>query len=414
MSTPVINSVSRQTRHGHFRTWAEVSLSALRDNFAAIRRHVGANVEVCAVVKADAYGHGSIYCARALEADGARWLGVTSTNEALRLRDNGVHARILVMTGFWHGDEDAIVAESLTPAVWAPWHIDVLQRAANDRGENVAVHLKLNTGMNRLGADLADWRELFLAFQRSPRVKLEGVFSHFASSEVLDAASVAAQAAEFDAMLRELHGRGVKPLYEHIANTAAVASRPNSWCNFVRPGIALYGYMLPLTNERNSTAASPDPTGSSIARSADHQDTRSSSDFASSLQPVLSWKTRIIALRRVSAGTPIGYGGRFIAARPSVIAVVPVGYADGLSRQLSNRGRMIVRDTCVPIAGSISMDVTTLDLTTVADVEVGDEVTIIGSTPGCSIDAWEHARLDNTVVYETLTSIGKRVPRVYV
>src|SRR5690349_3905675 len=222
MSTPLIHS-ARHTRHAHYRTWAEVSLSALRDNFEAVRGHVGPKVEVCAVVKADAYGHGAIYCARALEADGARWLGVTSTNEGLRLRDNGVTARVLVMTGFWHGDEDAIVSESLTPAVWAPWHIDVLQRAADQHGEDVAVHLKLNTGMNRLGADMAEFREVLLSLQRAPRVKLEGVFSHFASSEVLDAPSVAAQAAEFDAMLRELHSRGFKARYEHIANTAAIA-----------------------------------------------------------------------------------------------------------------------------------------------------------------------------------------------
>lgn len=396
MSTPTIHS-ARQTRHAHFRTWAEVSLNALRDNFDAVCRHVGKDVEVCAVVKADAYGHGAIYCARALEADGAQWLGVTSTNEGLRLRDNAVRARILVMTGFWHGDEDAIVAEGLTPAVWAPWHIDVLQRAADQRGENVAVHLKINTGMNRLGADAAEFREIVLAFQRAPRVKLEGVFSHFASSEVLDAASVAAQTVEFDAMLRDLHARGLKPRYEHIANTAAVASRPNTWRNFVRPGIALYGYMLPLTREREAQAPITMP-----------------GDLVSELQPVLSWKTRIIALRRISPGTPVGYGGRFVAQRESVIGVVPVGYADGLSRQLSNRGRMIVRDECVPIAGAVSMDVTTLDVTDVADVEVGDEVTILGASPRCSIDAWEHARFANTVVYESLTSIGKRVPRIYV
>jgi alanine racemase len=397
MSTPTINS-ARHTRHAHYRTWAEVSLAALRDNFDALRRHVGPSVELCAVVKADAYGHGAIHCARALEADSAKWLGVTSTNEGLRLRDNGITARVLVMTGFWHGDEDAIVTEALTPAVWSAWHIDALQRAADLRGENVAVHLKINTGMNRLGADLSEFREILLALQRSPRVKLEGVFSHFASSEVLDAPSVAAQAAEFDAMLRELQTRGIKARYEHIANTAAVAARPNTWRNFVRPGIALYGYMLPLTRARDAAdaPAANDP------------------ELLRQLQPVLSWKTRIIALRRITPGTPVGYGGRFVSKRPSLIAVIPVGYADGLSRQLSNRGRMIVRDQCVPIAGAVSMDVTTLDVTDAHDVEIGDEVTILGASEHCTIDAWEHARLANTVVYETLTSIGKRVPRVYV
>jgi alanine racemase len=395
MSLPLIHSV-RHTRHAHYRTWAEVSLHALRDNFAAVRRHVGKDVEVCAVVKADAYGHGAIYCARSLEADGARWLGVTSTNEGLRLRDNRIASRILVMTGFWHGDEEAIVSEALTPAVWAPWHIDVLQRAADQHGEDVSVHLKLNTGMNRLGADLADFREILLSLQRAPRVTIEGVFSHFASSEVLDAASVPAQAAEFDAMMRELHSRGVKPRYEHIANTAALASRPNTWRNFVRPGIALYGYMLPLTRERGEVSCDKPP------------------ELLCQLQPVLSWKTRIIALRRISPGTPVGYSARFVSKRESVIAVIPVGYADGLSRQLSNRGRMIVRDQCVPIAGAISMDVTMLDVTDIPGIEVGDEVTIMGASPHCTIDAWEHARLANTVVYETLTSIGKRVPRVYV
>lgn len=412
MSTPLIHP-ARQTHHAHYRTWAEVSLNALRDNFHAVRRRVGNGVEVCAVVKADAYGHGAVHCANALEADGAAWLGVTSPNEGLLLRNNGVRVRLLVMTGFWHGDEDAVVAESLTPAVWAPWHIDALQRAAEQRAENVAVHLKVNSGMNRLGAELADFREIVLALQRSPRVKLEGVFSHFASSEVLDAPSVAAQTAEFDAMLRELHARGLRPTYEHIANTAAVASRANTWRNFVRPGIALYGYMLPLTQERKSLGEAADVIegGKSPGQGSGSSD---KNDLLPQLQPVLCWKTRIIALRHISPGTPVGYGARFVAQRESVIAVLPVGYADGLSRQLSNRGRMIVRDQCVPIAGAISMDITTLDVTDVPDVEVGDEVTILGSTESCAIDAWEHARLANTVVYETLTSIGKRVPRVYV
>jgi alanine racemase len=409
MSTPLIHT-ARQTHHAHYRTWAEVSLNALRDNFHAVRRHVGKNVEVCAVVKADAYGHGAVHCANALQSDGAEWLGVTSPNEGLLLRNNGIRVRLLVMTGFWHGDEDALVAESLTPAVWAPWHIDALQRAADQRGENVAVHLKLNTGMNRLGAELAEFREILLALQRSPRVKLEGAFSHFASSEVLDAASVAAQTAEFDSMLRELHSRGFRPRYEHIANTAAIASRPNTWRNFVRPGIALYGYMLPLTRERKPAGAADN----AIATPGTTQVLGDNNELLPKLQPVLCWKTRIIALRHISPGTPVGYSARFVAQRESVIAVLPVGYADGLSRQLSNRGRMVVRDECVPIAGAISMDITTLDVTDVPDVEVGDEVTILGSTDRCTIDAWEHARLANTVVYETLTSIGKRVPRVYV
>jgi alanine racemase len=409
MSTPLIHS-ARQTHHAHYRTWAEVSLNALRDNFHAVRRHVGKNVEVCAVVKADAYGHGAVHCANALQSDGAEWLGVTSPNEGLLLRNNGIRVRLLVMTGFWHGDEDALVAESLTPAVWAPWHIDALQRAADQRGENVAVHLKLNTGMNRLGAELAEFREILLALQRSPRVKLEGAFSHFASSEVLDAASVAAQTAEFDSMLRELHSRGFRPRYEHIANTAAIASRPNTWRNLVRPGIALYGYMLPLTRERKPAGAADNAR----ATRGTTQVLGDNNELLPKLQPVLCWKTRIIALRHISPGTPVGYSARFVAQRESVIAVLPVGYADGLSRQLSNRGRMVVRDECVPIAGAISMDITTLDVTDVPDVEVGDEVTILGSTDRCTIDAWEHARLANTVVYETLTSIGKRVPRVYV
>lgn len=371
-------------------TWAEVSLANLAHNFHVVQAHVGSSL-VCAVVKADAYGHGAVACSRALEEAGARWFGVTTTDEALPLRQAGIRGRILLMTGFWRGEEEEVVRQNLTATVWEPWHFALLERAAARLGvRSVPVHLKIDTGMGRLGTSLEQLPALLEMLKSTPHLELEGLCTHFASSEVVDAPEMEAQTAKFDAAEIMVREAGFAPAIFHLANTAAVVSRPVSWRSMVRPGLALYGYSLPL---QRSGDLGPETVA------------------ALDLRPVLSWKTLVLSVHDAAAGQALGYGGTFVTKAPSRIAVLPLGYADGLLRRLSNRGRVIVRDHYAPMVGRISMDLTLVDVTGIPGVALGDEVTLIGSSQNCAVDAWEMARLAETLPYEILCGISKRVPR---
>jgi alanine racemase len=377
------------------RTWAEVSLPALGENFRAVQHHVGQGVAICAVVKADGYGHGAVECARALESEGAAWLGVTDAAEGLALRGAGVEARILLMTGIWKGEEDGIVAHNLTPTIWEPWHIDSLERAAQKRHSDLpehrlSVHLKLDTGMNRLGAAPAALPHLCERLLACKHLRLEGVSTHFASAEVLDADDAKRQMQRFDEGLAFLEGHGLRPPLVHMGNSAAMSARPDTWKTMVRPGIALYGYSLAFTRGGTPAAVPALP-----------------------LRPVLSWKTRVLTVKDVAAGQAVGYMGTFVTRAPSRIAVLPVGYADGYPRLLSNRARVIVRGEFAPVVGRVSMDLTIADVTRIRGVAVGDEVILIGQNAGKSVDAVELAHLCESVPYEILCGLSQRVPRVY-
>jgi alanine racemase len=373
-------------------TWAQVSLENLRYNFGVVQRHIGTGVTVCAVVKADAYGHGATECAKALEQEGVRWLGVTSLDEAIPLRDAGIHARILLMTGFWRGEEEEIIRLQLTPTVWEPGQVELLEKAAARLSAKLPVHLKVDTGMGRLGVDPEDLYEITSALKASPHLALEGLSTHLASSEILDAPSVNEQLQKFAQVRILLRNEGFDPPLVHVANTGAVISHRESWNSMVRPGIALYGYHLPF--ER----AGREVSGSKLRLD---------------VKPVLTWKTRILSLRDVRANQALGYGGTYVTKAPARIAVLPVGYADGLNRALSSRGRVIVREHYAPILGRISMDLTLADVTGLPGIAVGDEVVLLGAVDGLSVDAREHAELASTNVYEILCAISKRVPRKY-
>jgi len=372
-------------------TWADVSLGNLRQNFRTVQKHVGAKVTVCAVVKADAYGHGAVECSRALEAEGARWLGVTSLDEAIPLREAGVRSRILLMTGFWQGEQSEIVRLQLTPTVWEPGQVELLEKAAARLGAAChPVHLKVDTGMGRLGVALEGLPAVLSALKSAPHLALEGFSTHLASSEIMDAPSVQEQEQCFERARKMVREAGFDPALVHVANTGAVISRRETWNNMVRPGIALYGYYLPFQR------AGREVSGSTLRLA---------------VKPVLTWKTRILSLRDFPAGHALGYGGTYVTKAPTHVAVLPVGYADGYNRQLSNRGRVIVRDHYAPIVGSISMDLTLADVTGIPEVSVGDEVILLGVRDGLSVDAVEHARLAGSTPYEILCNISKRVPR---
>lgn len=370
-------------------TWAEIDLSALRHNFRTMNRLVGEQTTVCAVIKADAYGHGIEHVAVALQKEGAEWLGVTSTDEGVQVRDAGVNTRILLMTGFWHGEEEEVVARNLTPSVWDPWQVESLQQTAARRGARARIHLKVDTGMTRFGIGMTDLPKTLELIRQSPNLELEGVFTHLASAEVVDAPDVEAQREKF-AQVREVVGQhGFAPRYFHMANTAATICHPETRDLMVRPGIAMYGYI-----QRFAWASGGRGPG-----------------FPIDLKPVLSWKTNIISIRQVPAGRFVGYNGTFITTRRTRIAGLPIGYADGLNRRMSNRGRFIVRDHYAPIIGRISMDITLLDVTDIPEAQIGDEVLVIGSSKSCQVNAWHHAHFADTIAYEILCAISERVPR---
>jgi alanine racemase len=380
-------------------TWAEISLTALLHNYATIRDWVAPNATVCAVVKADAYGHGAVECARAMEIEGATWFGVTCPEEGVKLRQGGITSRILLMSGFWRGDESAVVEHDLTPAIWSWEHIEALENAVTNfrHGRPVKedhpfpVHLKIDTGMHRLGADVSELPVLFEALHSAKNVSLEGVMTHIASAEVFDAPQNFAQSEKFEEAVAKVREAGFHPIYLHSANGAALASRSETWMNMVRPGLSLYGYYLPFTSV---VTHAPDAS------------------MELDIKPVLSWKTRIIAIRDVEAGQGIGYNSTYITKSPSRIAILPVGYADGLNRQLSNHGRVIVRNDYAAMVGLVSMDLTAIDITGIPGVSIGDEVVLLGSTDERHVvTAWDHARISDTTPYEILCNISKRVPR---
>lgn len=372
-------------------TWAEVNLAALQRNFRAVKSFLTPEAAICCVVKCDAYGHGSVECSRALQDAGATWFGVTSTEEAVKLRRGSVTARILVMTGFWRGEEEEILESDLTPAIWSAEHVRLLQQAAERRPKRkVPVHVKVDTGMSRLGVQMTELPALIATLKAAEDLQVEGVFSHLASSETLDAESARQQVARFEDVRKIFREHGITPSYEHLANSAAVVGRRETWHNMVRPGLLLYGGCLPL--EANGTKPK----------------------MPIELTPVLSWKTRVIALKDLPAGQAIGYGGNYVTQAPMRIAVIPAGYGDGFSRHLSSRGRVIIRDQYAPIVGNVSMDLVTVDVTNIAGTSIGDEVVLIGRTEHCRIDVEEHAMHTQTIPYEILCGLSPRVPRKYV
>ncbi len=380
----------------------------MRHNFRVLQQHLGPDVTICAVVKCNAYGHGVEECAPALEEAGAKWFGVTSTDEGIVLREVGITGRILVMCGLYSGEEEEALRHSLTPAVFRLEQAQALARAVARQGRKqpAAIHLKIDTGMGRLGIPLSELESFAQGVKRLPEIELEGVFSHLASSEILDDQDTSQQIERFAAALQTLAEHGLHPPIRHLANSSAVLRRPNSWHTFVRPGLALYGY-------EQSPSHLNGPAAMALAPQL--------------LRPALAWKTHIIGLRDVPAGQALGYGGAYVTRAPARIAVVSVGYGDGLSRKVSTlagmnvessagdpllgRGEVLLRGQRAPMVGRISMDLTLVDVTQISGTAIGDEVVLIGTSGRQRISAVDLARSSDTVVYETLCNLSKRVPR---
>lgn len=362
-------------------TFAEISLTRLAENLQAVRACVGDGVEVMAVVKANAYGHGVEQAARALASAGADWFGVTGAGEAAELRRAGIEHPILLLSGFWPGEEEAIATLRLAPAIFSDEQLRLLNAEGERRGAVLPFHLKINTGMTRLGLD-PDQLPGFLEQVRLCRsVRLDGLMSHFASAENPDETQSLEQMAVFQRVCGTARAAGFQPRFFHLANSAGLARFPESRHNLVRPGLALYGYQSP--------------------------------GHGLKLTPALSLHSRIMSVRAVPAGTPIGYGAGYVARQASRIAAVPAGYADGINRRLSNRGHALVRGCCAPIVGRVSMDLTLLDVTAIDGASPGDAVVFIGRQGRREVTAADHADWAGTIPYEILCNLGPRVPRIH-
>lgn len=370
-----------------YRSWVEISREQIAANFRAVRTLVGPEIGVMPVVKADAYRHGAVEISKVLTASGAKWLAVSNVEEGIALRQESIHARILVMADFLPNGREATMAHDLTPVLHSLEDIGELEALARKLGRRVAFHLKLDTGMGRLGTRAAAAR-ICEALNEAPTVYLEGLMTHFASVSDYRVRQTEEQTETYWRVIEALRQAGIHAPYSHLSSTGAIAfCRRDAWGNLVRPGQCIYGYVSPA---RGPAPASQLP-----------------------VKPALAWKAAVLAVKHVPEGALIGYGGMFRTTAPMRIAILAVGYADGLPHRLSNRGHVIACGARAPILGAVSMDVTTIDATHCPHLKPGDAVTIIGSEGGVTIDAQDIARVAGTISYNVLCAISSRVKRVY-
>lgn len=367
-------------------TRAEINLGHLRHNLHLIQKSVG-TVPVWAVLKADGYGHGAKAVARTLERDGAAGVCVSLVEEGIELRDAGIKIPILVIGGHYARAWSDVIAHRLTPMLHDPGQIEALAEEVRYLGlESVDVHIKLDTGMGRLGITHKELPRLVSALEHNPEVRLNGLMTHYGCADLPGEGHLEQQFAVFEEMTATLARSGFRPAYRHAANSAAIFTDPKHHLDMVRPGIAIFGI-------------APKP------------------GISADLLPALRLRTEVIATRELSPGQSIGYGATWTAQRPSRIATIPVGYADGLSRGLSNCGHVLIAGRRAPIAGIVSMDMTMIDVTDIEGVSPGEECVVLGSQKGrlgtdC-ITAVEIAAHLQTNPWEVLTSISRRVPRFY-
>ncbi len=371
-----------------YRSWVEISLKQIADNFNAVRSVVGPHVEVMPVVKADAYRHGAVEVSRTLIKAGARWLAVSNVEEGAILRDRGIEARILVMADFLPAERAGLFDYNLTPVIHSLEDVAEWDRLCGARGVSAAYHLKIDSGMGRLGTR-APATEILDAISSAQHAKLEGLMTHLASAANYASTQTEEQINLFSRICCDLAAAGVNPPFLHLSSTTPVAyGRSDAWQRMVRPGHAIYGYVSPVAK------------GIAPARLLE-------------VRPALTWKAAVLAVKDLPAGALVGYGGMFRAAQPTRIAILAAGYADGIPHRLSDKGRVIAKGHFAPIIGAVSMDVATIDITHCPPLQVGDAVTLLGSENGLSIDAQQIARVAGTISYSVLCGIHARVKRIY-
>lgn len=366
-------------------TRVEIDLDALRFNLRQARERVGPACEILAVVKADAYGHGASGVAPALAAAGADQFGVALVGEGLALRRYGLLQPIVVLGGVFPGEEQDILKHDLQPALYDLDTARRLDAAARTNGMRIPCHLKVDTGMGRLGFRPERLAEVLAALKGLSGVEVRGVISHLALADEPDQPFTSTQIERFQAVVAQVRDAGFAPRYLHLANSAAIYSRDLAGCNLVRPGVSLYGGL----------------TGTPFEQTVPQR-------------PVMSFLSQVAQLKEVPAGEGISYAHRFVTQRPSLLAAVPVGYADGYNRILTNRGDVLIRGRRAPVAGTVCMDWILVDVTEIPYVAVGDRVTLLGRDGDECVTALEWADKIGTITYEVFCNISKRVPRVFV
>ena len=359
-------------------TWAEIDLSALEHNFGKVKNIVESDVQILSVVKADAYGHGAVRVGTTLVECGTDMLGVATLEEALELRRAQIAVPIVLLGGVRTEEIPFVIENNLTPCVFSLEIASELDRAAISAGRKAKYHLKIDTGMTRLGVRSEEFKSFFSELRTLNNIHMEGVLTHLASAYTEDKQYTRTQLETFQNVIEMLKESGFDPEYMHTANSASIRRYPNSHMNLVRPGIMLYG-----------------------ADGAERE----------GFKPVMKLKSRIIQLVNVPAGTPVSYGGTFVTKRSSIIATLPIGYADGYMRKLSNRAFVSIKDKKAPVLGTVCMDLTMIDVTDVHGIKVGDEVVLFGDgiVTADDVSAWA-----DTISYEILSITGKRVPRNYI
>jgi alanine racemase len=365
-------------------TYATISLAALAHNLSRIKRYLPPSCEILAVVKANAYGHGAVEIARALTCQGIERFAVASLDEGIALRQAGLSTSIVVLGALFEEQVSDLIAHQLTPVVSDGCILPALAKVAQSHPTPYPIHLKVETGMGRLGFSPEELLTLLDNPLLHSSLQVEGLMTHLADADGKDSTVTERQLGDFRVVLEQIRQRGLTLPLVHAANSAAIVRFPDAHFSLVRPGIMLYGYhTLP------ATIPAPD------------------------LKPVLSLRTTIAQLRTIPQGGTVSYNGTFVATRPTRIAVLPIGYADGYSRQLSHRGSVLIQGRRAPIVGLVCMDMTMVDVTDIAPLQVGETVTLIGQQGEEAIWADEVAGWIDTIPYEVLCGIGSRVPRLY-
>ncbi|MGB9662457.1 MAG: alanine racemase [Moorellaceae bacterium] len=365
--------------------WAEVDLQAIAHNTQQLKRLLAPQAELMAIVKANAYGHGAVPVARTALDYGASWLGVASVEEALELRQNGIKAPILVLGYFPLEEARTVIEADLSQTVFTLEQARALSRAARILDRPARLHLKVDTGMGRLGFLPQEAVAAARAIAQLPGIALEGVFTHFANADARDKTYTRQQLNIFNRIIAELEREGIQIPWKHAANSGALIDLPESHFNLVRAGISLYGHYPSEEVDRGKLF----------------------------LLPAMAFKTQVVLIKEVPAGTYISYGCTFCTPGPAKVATLPVGYADGYSRRLSNRAEVLVRGHRAPVVGRICMDYCMIDVTAIPDVEVGDEVVLFGRQGEACLPVEEVAGWLGTISYEVLCGVSHRVRRIY-
>lgn len=371
----------------HRTTRAEVDLLAFRQNFQSLRSCLDQQTKVMAVIKADGYGHGAVPCAKIAVECGADYLGAGVIEEGIELRENGLNTPTLVLGSIFPDEAEDLVQHDLTTVVCTLPLAQALSKAAGKQNKTVSVHIKVDTGMNRLGVTPENLAALLDSIRSLPNLKIEGVSTHFSSADDEDPSFTLVQLEKFRSVLPMLEKENIPIL--HCANTSALFKFPESHFNMVRPGLILYG-ALPSPSLRSFVNCEEKP-----------------------FQPVMQWKSQVILVKAIAKGQPISYSGSYTTQRESLVATLPIGYADGLHRTLSNNMEVLIRGKRAPQIGNICMDMTLIDVTEIQDVRAGDEVVLFGEQEGNVISVEEMAEKGKTIPYEILCNVGKRVPRFY-